>query len=396
MRDNSVGSGTGISGRLNPNNIDWAQNKGPMMGVGGVTPTNGQWPQTGPKEMPTGKPSGWVEGTSPPRVGRPPMPDYNDGTNLWQQNQRGVPGGAGPHWKDMPDGSRPNMPRPGVLAGANPGPIQSRLGPSGPLKQDMWQSGARTSWDEPPHTSGWEDGNKIPGGNANNAWDTNCWTNKPKPSGWPDNDLGIGSDWAHGQKAPNKMVSSEIIRNSKQFRTLIDLGYKKEDAEIALRTTSSFEEAIDLLNQRSGAGGGNLSDQWRRHDEHPNAFDHPPRFPGAPTPTMPFPPVRNLSHFCVWFSSYLSLPHRTLILIFWATWEATSLEIKLTKCLKCRQIMHHQAQARTLDNNPDPVPVPILNKDLVNHLLNSYACLYNKSRQLYTLDSLITKFLINH
>lgn len=105
MRDNSVGSGTGISGRLNPNNIDWAQNKGPMMGVGGVTPTNGQWPgQTGPKEMPTGKPSGWVEGTSPPRVGRPPMPDYNDGTNLWQQNQRGVPGGAGPHWKDMPDG----------------------------------------------------------------------------------------------------------------------------------------------------------------------------------------------------------------------------------------------------------------------------------------------------
>lgn len=104
MRDNSVGSGTGISGRLNPNNIDWAQNKGPMMGVGGVTPTNGQWPQSGPKEMPSGKPSGWVEGTSPPRVGRPPMPDYNDGTNLWQQNQRGVPGGAGPHWKDMPDG----------------------------------------------------------------------------------------------------------------------------------------------------------------------------------------------------------------------------------------------------------------------------------------------------
>lgn len=87
-----------------------------------------------------------------------------------------------------------------------------------------------------------------------------------------------------------------MIRNSKQFRTLIDLGYKKEDAEIALRTTNSFEEAIDLLNQRSGAGGGNLSDQWRRHDEHLNAFanDHPPRFPGAPTPTMPFPPVRKL------------------------------------------------------------------------------------------------------
>lgn len=291
LRDNTLGNQTGISGRINANIDGWAgaqmQPKGHMMNPAPAAPSNGQWPVSGPKDMSANKPAGWPqEGTSPPRA-RPPMSDYNDGTSLWQNPSR-VPGGggggntAGGHWKDIPDGVRPNLPRPGVLPGSNPvGPIQSRLG-GPPLKEtSMWQG---RNWDEPPHTPSWED-NKIPGSTAWN--DGNNW-NKQKPGGWPESNLELGSDWSHGQKAPNKMIASEIIRNSKQFRTLIDLGYKKEDAEIALRNTSSFEEAIDLLNQR---------DQWRRHEEHPSGFEHPPRFPGAPTPTMPFPPVSKLCVF---------------------------------------------------------------------------------------------------
>lgn len=118
---------------------------------------------------------------------------------------------------------------------------------------------------------------------------------------WPETDL---SDWNHVQTSKhqqNKMAAAmEIIRSSKQFRVLLDMGFKKTDIELALRATDlNMEEAIEILNQSRST---NNIDAWRRHDDH-NAgggnFDHnnfPQRFPTGPQ-AMPFPPVR-IVFFC--------------------------------------------------------------------------------------------------
>lgn len=73
---------------------------------------------------------------------------------------------------------------------------------------------------------------------------------------------------------------------------LFDMGFKKEEIELALRATNlNLDEAIEILNQSRSA---NSLDAWRRHDEH-NAgasnFDHnnfPQRYPGGPQQAMPF------------------------------------------------------------------------------------------------------------
>lgn len=90
------------------------------------------------------------------------------------------------------------------------------------------------------------------------------------------------------------MAAQEIIRNSKQYRMLFDMGFKKEEIEVALRATNlNLEDAIEILNQSRSA---NSMDAWRRHDEHNTGagnFDHnnfPQRYPTGPQ--MPFPPVR--------------------------------------------------------------------------------------------------------
>lgn len=113
---------------------------------------------------------------------------------------------------------------------------------------------------------------------------------------WPETDL---SDWNHGnvqtsKQQQNKMAALELIRNSKQYRMLFDMGFKKEEIELALRATNlNMEEAMEILNQSRSA---NSMDAWRRHDEHNTGggnFDHnnfPQRYPTGPQ-QMPFPPV---------------------------------------------------------------------------------------------------------
>lgn len=90
------------------------------------------------------------------------------------------------------------------------------------------------------------------------------------------------------------MAALEIIRNSKQYRMLFDMGFKKEEIEVALRATNlNLDDSIEILNQSRSA---NSMDAWRRHDEHNTGagnFDHnnfPQRYPAGPQ--MPFPPVR--------------------------------------------------------------------------------------------------------
>lgn len=76
---------------------------------------------------------------------------------------------------------------------------------------------------------------------------------------------------------------------------LFDMGFKKEEIELALRATNlNLEEAIEILNQSRSA---NSMEAWRRHDQHNSGADNfnldhtnfPQRYPAGPQ--MPFPPV---------------------------------------------------------------------------------------------------------
>ncbi|KAB0794077.1 hypothetical protein PPYR_13697 [Photinus pyralis] len=207
-----------------------------------------------------GNPAGWEE-PSPPAQRRT-MPNYDDGTSLWGNPQQGS------HWKDLP--TTANMAR---GAGGPPGMPQARMKPDG----SVWSHGRNGSWDE-----------------SGPAWDdSNAPWGKQKPMvGGPlwENEI----DWNHKQ-GPKPALSKEMVWNSKQFRVLVDMGYKKDDVETALRNRDmNMEDALDML---SSVRGGNI-DSWRtRHEDH---YDHQgaapfpgQRFPNGPSGQMPFPPGNN-------------------------------------------------------------------------------------------------------
>lgn len=346
----AAGGGAGPGAVVGANNSQWAMSQ--PMGGGG------------PKDiaMSGGKPTGWEE-PSPPAQRRN-IPNYDDGTSLWGQQQRVAAGVS--HWKDI-DISRNHMIRGSLgtqggapLVGTNTStPIPQavgggRHGNSGPNSQikpetSMWSHAGQASrnngsWGDDQHGVGggggtgsnWEEksaaaaaaaaaamgniggggvGVNVGGVGWNDASASNAWKNQNKSQIWPDSDL--SNEWGgpHGvgggiNKPPQSKLggmSSELIRNSKQYRLLVDMGYKKEDVELTLRATNlNVDEAHELLSSRQSVTGGSL-DSWRRSDDPPfvvgsgggtgGAFDHSNafagRFPGTgPQPAMQFPPVQ--------------------------------------------------------------------------------------------------------
>ncbi|XP_028161635.1 protein Gawky isoform X6 [Ostrinia furnacalis] len=243
----------GISGRLNGDM--WSQHHqhtGPnkMMPSGGVN----QWGAQGPKE--SIKATGWEE-PSPPAARRA-AGGFDDGTSLWAQ-RGGMGGMAG--------------------RGATQGPPAPQRIPPTPTKPDaVWGAHAQRngSWEE-PHAPGWpeRDASAWPDQSGPALWPVP----KPKPTGpgggWPD-DIG---EWG-GPKPPQagplgKQLPKEVIWNSKQFRFLVEMGFKKEEAEAALRSRDmNAEEAFELLS--NGARDG-----WRRDEFHHQPFQPPPNVPAV-------------------------------------------------------------------------------------------------------------------
>ncbi|SPP88999.1 blast:Protein Gawky [Drosophila guanche] len=181
--------------------------------------------------------------------------------------------------------------------------------------------------------SNWVD-DKSSAGLAQNSWsDTSSvgvgWGNKQSKlpstsgsSGWStSSSIGVGvvdgsdlgSDWsAHGgivkSQQQQKMaglnvgmvnvLNTEMIKQSKQYRILVENGFKKEDVERALvNSNMNIEEAADMLRANSSLA----MDGWRRHEESLGSYsDHSSstssggfagRYPvGAAQPSMSFPP----------------------------------------------------------------------------------------------------------
>lgn len=243
----------GISGRLNGDM--WSHHHAPvpnkMMPTGSVN----QWGAQGPKE--TIKATGWEE-PSPPAARRAPG-GFDDGTTMWAQR-----GGLGMTGRGGPQGP----------------PAPQRIPPT-PTKPDtVWGAHAQRngSWEEPHSGGGWpeREAPTWPDASGPGLWPVP----KSKPTGpaggWPD-DIG---EWG-GPKPPQqqslaKQLPKEMVWNSKQFRFLVEMGFKKEEAEAALRSRDmNAEEAFELLASARG-------DSWRRDEpfgHHVSAFQPPPSVP---------------------------------------------------------------------------------------------------------------------
>ncbi|KAL4709857.1 hypothetical protein ACJJTC_003820 [Scirpophaga incertulas] len=241
----------GISGRLNGDM--WTQHHphGPnkIMPAASVN----QWGAQGPKDSIKG--TGWEE-PSPPAARRA-AGGFDDGTSLWAQR-----GGMGAMARGAPQGP----------------PAPQRIPPTPSKPDNVWGHGQRNgSWEE-PHAPGWpeREGSAWPDPSVPTLWQMP----KPKPSGpgggWPD-DIG---EWG-GPKPPQgplgKQPSKEMVWHSKQFKLLVDMGFKKEEAEAALRNRDmNVEEALELLS--------NSRDGWRREDQfsHHAPFQPPPSVNAVP------------------------------------------------------------------------------------------------------------------
>ncbi|XP_059475885.1 protein Gawky isoform X3 [Neocloeon triangulifer] len=295
-------------GRMNGEAPMWGAPKGQQ-------PPVNQWGGPPPKDM-KGNPSGWEE-PSPPAQRRQ-APNYDDGTSLWGNpgnpqppTWRGGPqktdAGKVSHWKDIP---HPGMGGRGSGMQCPPGMAQGRGMPgAGGMKPDvpMWGHPQRNgSWDGPqgPHDGpgGWGDESSKMGWNDQNMMPQGSWgglkPKNPMGGGWGDGTEVDPSSWGHPKPGP-KPLTKDMIWASKQFRlmTEMNLGYKKDDIENALRTTSmNMEDAIELLN--------NMRDGYRRSDEHsfdlggssgphpggPGSSGYPGRGGYNPPQQMPFAP----------------------------------------------------------------------------------------------------------
>ncbi|XP_053673775.1 protein Gawky-like [Anopheles nili] len=286
--NNGVGGGGGKlvagSGWDDPN-----ASGGPPVGVRRNNMDDGTalWGQNALNRQNSGNVSGWKENNAG-LGGPPPGADGGMGRNLMHRNAMVGGGGGG------------NLPGNGGLVGRG-------VGPGGPMKPDsLWgQNPAATlgggprggagNWggDDVSSSAGgggggnWGD-EKPPGGNS--LWNDgagNSWNSKGKMSGaggggWNDGggapgggssgpggmDMG-NPDWGMPpqSKLPpngNKHNSLEIVRCSKAFRQLCEMGFKKEDVENVLRLTNmNIEESLELLHRSSGG-----SDWSRRPDSH--------------------------------------------------------------------------------------------------------------------------------
>lgn len=291
------GDPRGISGRLNGNVNLWEQHQLPGMAPNKIpqvttpsTPTTGpQWP-AGQIPAHNKMPSGWDD-SSTPGVRR----NVDDGTALWGQGNLSRQNSNVSNWKDGPEGiQRNSQQRNSIVAGNLPGPTGNRLGNTGPIKPDnLWgqnNAGGRggAGWDE-------SSGNNWDDKNSGSLWNENAsaagW-NKPKQMApnWNEPTSDMGSEWGmHNNvmsKPPNKINPLEIIRSSKHYRMLCEMGFKKEEVETVLRICNmNLEESIEML-QRNGS-----SADWRRQDDHGPGFggQFGDRFSSGGNSALPFP-----------------------------------------------------------------------------------------------------------
>uniref|UniRef100_A0A2M4CQ21 UBA domain-containing protein n=1 Tax=Anopheles darlingi TaxID=43151 RepID=A0A2M4CQ21_ANODA len=295
----SISTGAGGSGwddnsppsmRRNPNIDDgtslWAN--GPGGGVGQVRPGAGGTDsmlrngRNGP--LGGGLGAGPIGGAGPRMLGAAgggPAANQLKSDNMWSGGH-GSGGAGGPVGvAGGPMTRNGSWDEPAMGNGGAGGNWDDKGGPvGGPLGAGAgsWMDGGASGAGAPGVNQGWN--SKKPLGTGTGS----LWADGSGSTGGAGNDM-MGNDWSGvgpglgsvtgaGGKMPNKSHIGgigngplEIIRSSKQYRILCEMGFKKEDVENVLRMTNmNMEESLELLN-RNSAGGAGMND-WRRSDNH--------------------------------------------------------------------------------------------------------------------------------
>lgn len=268
QREPIRGDPRGISGRLNGTPEMWGQIPQQLQQHQTQNQLKvqnaGQWAAA--PEKPPAKPatvgSGWEEPSPPPQ--RRNIPNYDDGTSLWSQQNR---------WKQ--DESRgPHL----LRSGGNPS--NSNSSSNRPQKNE---------------TGMWSGRSNSAGGNNNNSGGGNQWEGECDNTV---NSVPSSSDWnkqtkltANWDEPPSSVTSSTTTssgnwepKNAQQkIHGLLNMGFKKEDVERALIASNmNFDEALEFLGSTS----------WRRQEPEPTVnYDRPygrvvgsaipPQFPAA-------------------------------------------------------------------------------------------------------------------
>lgn len=257
---NSASAGTGAVGTaMNPNN---------PMGVGAVGPPGARIPISGPGGIGSGphKPDSgmWSHPSGPPNV---PTTGVGNNRNAggWGDVENhniigsatSVSGNSGSNWGD----DKMN-------------PVVSNINQTSNL------------WNEPPNASAWNKSNQSKLGGATNSTGWGTGVSNAASGANDSNDLNP-NDWttaAHNtimSKAQQQQklggINSELIKQSKQYRMLVETGFKKEDVERALMATNmNYDEATELLRSNLNAVNAGIGmDNWRRHDDKLSSYtDH--------------------------------------------------------------------------------------------------------------------------
>ena len=230
---------------------------------GNKPPIGGNGPQNGPnpngskwQDMPNMNMGRGVGNSGPPRAMLPPGGGAGGGggpKEPWGQPPMRV-GGGGSGW-----GDEPSMPKSSggggwgggsgdvvVVGGGGGGPdMKSRDGEWGPANPDP------NNWNKPPHQPGGGgprgSGPMGPAGSMRSSPNPNWGEMDSNGWGGPKPDMGPGPKMMPGNNLQG--MSKENLWNSKPFRMLVEMGYRKDDVESALRTCNNrLEDALEMLN----------------------------------------------------------------------------------------------------------------------------------------------------
>ncbi|KAH8335847.1 hypothetical protein KR074_006314 [Drosophila pseudoananassae] len=353
-------TGPGIPGGSAPNSVPGSTQWGPSQAVGSkdISKQISGWEEPSPPPQRRSIPN-YDDGTSlwgqQPRVPSASghWKDINDSINrgghlIRGQNQSVGIGIAGVGNSNVPGGTNSNNPNINSVIGtqariASVGGVQHKSDGSAMWVHSNNVSGRNpvsgvTSWGEDVSVgaptagavpvSNWVD-EKSNTSLVQNSWSdagsvgvnwggkqTKLATNNPS-AGWS-TPAGVGvvdsgelnSDWNTHSNIVGKsqqqqklaginvgmVLNADMIKQSKQYRILVENGFKKEDVERALLSSNmNIEEAADILRTNSSL----TMDGWRRHDETIGSYsDHsntssggfPGRYPvGSSQPSMSYP-----------------------------------------------------------------------------------------------------------
>lgn len=210
------------------------------------------------------------------------------------------------HWKDMPNSNNQIRGPPGPAGPRLSGPPKdSSIWPRGPTSgwgndsdQNQMGYGGSSSWgdlDAKREASVWPDSNNSSswGRPRNPVGPSNGGLHRSSP-GWgapDDNNMdGGNSGWPNsgglkapgGPKKPTNAPNDLMWQQSKPYRMLAEMGYRKEDIETALRNSNgSLEDALEVLNN-----AGRMPSNPGMFNSHNDYSDSGSRR-GFPTQNMP-------------------------------------------------------------------------------------------------------------